>query len=758
MSYSGKFKDKNNNLHPVTSVLYGTCDTAAATAAKVVTCSDFDTLMTGVTIRVKFANANTAASPTVNINSTGAKSVYRFGSTAPVDGNSWNAGEVVELVYDGTSFFMTGADDLSVKQNVTDNSLQTTDKTVVGAINEHEGDISSLKSGLTNLDNEVNGDATVYPYADVITIEDAVPSNLADCNVKIEPVQDLHGYDKPWVGGAGKNKVNPAGWSNFTNNGITYTVDKDNGEITISNTATANSSSDYDLSNLLPNTQYILTGAPSTSSESSTYNLQVQPLGVKDTGNGVTFTTGNDVSDYKLRITVYNGVSGNNAVFKPMVRLATESDDTWKPWSNICPITGHTEVDVQRDGRNLFDYEHATIDDFPNTSGTLRKGCQLPTITGQTYTVKNNSDVDNYLFSKKGDTVTLFGNIATSAQTFTAASDTIYYLRDAISSTVDTYRAKLQYVQLELGETATTFEDYAGKTYTIALGSTIYGGTVDFDSGVMTVDRAVVDLGDFTWENNYTTFGMVRTTTGISGALNPPNNATKADMVSDRYIVLPYYVNGREGVDSCSTDGSLGIAAGLGNRIAIRDMNLANMTPSDIKTAVTGYKLLYKFATPTTIQLTPQQIQLLQGQNTLTASTGQISVTANGVSGAIGSLTEEVNDHEERIEAVESGLDTVQSDLTTLGTRVNGIYTRTFYNDTTSTTLNNVYLPKTDRHTIVIIAGNDICTLVVSSSAIIEQHNINNQITVALNENNQFVISGCPYYSRPMFIATYDFR
>ena len=156
MSYSGKFKDKNNNLHPVTSVLYGTCDTAAATAAKVVTCSDFDALMTGVTIRVKFANANTAASPTVNINSTGAKSVYRFGSTAPVDGNSWNAGEVVELVYDGTSFFMTGADDLSVKQNVTDNSLDTTAKTIVGAINEHEGDIDQLKSGLINYENQNN--------------------------------------------------------------------------------------------------------------------------------------------------------------------------------------------------------------------------------------------------------------------------------------------------------------------------------------------------------------------------------------------------------------------------------------------------------------------------------------------------------------------------------------------------------------------------------------------------------------------------
>lgn len=170
MSYSGKFKDKNNNLHPVTSVLYGTCDTAAATAAKVVACTDFDAFMTGVTIRVKFTNANTAASPTVNINSTGAKSVYRFGSTTPVDGNSWNAGEVVELVYDGTSFFMTGADDIAAKQNATDNSLNTEDKTIVGAINEHEGDIGSLKSGLTNLlkykiFNEVATDTTNHLYS-----------------------------------------------------------------------------------------------------------------------------------------------------------------------------------------------------------------------------------------------------------------------------------------------------------------------------------------------------------------------------------------------------------------------------------------------------------------------------------------------------------------------------------------------------------------------------------------------------------------
>ena len=207
MSYAGIFTDKNNADHPVTTTLYGTCDTAAATAAKVVTCADVDVLTSGMTIRVKFTNANTAASPTINVNSTGAKTVYRFGITAPVDDDSWKAGEVVELLYDGTYFYMVSADDiggvynaltdkadndivaaefdstasyvvgnyciyqggmykfkanhtgawaaadvdaitiageLAAKQPKTDNNLTTTSKDTTGAINE-------LKSGLTTL-------------------------------------------------------------------------------------------------------------------------------------------------------------------------------------------------------------------------------------------------------------------------------------------------------------------------------------------------------------------------------------------------------------------------------------------------------------------------------------------------------------------------------------------------------------------------------------------------------------------------------
>ena len=79
---------------------YGTCATAAATAAKVVTCSGF-VLETGATIAVKFTYYNTGASPTLNVNSTGAIAIKQYGSTA-ASTYMWRSGEVVLFVYNGS--------------------------------------------------------------------------------------------------------------------------------------------------------------------------------------------------------------------------------------------------------------------------------------------------------------------------------------------------------------------------------------------------------------------------------------------------------------------------------------------------------------------------------------------------------------------------------------------------------------------------------------------------------------------------------
>ena len=78
---------------------YGECSTAAATAAKVVTSTDFTELYTGATILVNFSSANTASAPTLDVNGTGAKSVISSGSI-PVTALSGQC----EFVYNGTGW------------------------------------------------------------------------------------------------------------------------------------------------------------------------------------------------------------------------------------------------------------------------------------------------------------------------------------------------------------------------------------------------------------------------------------------------------------------------------------------------------------------------------------------------------------------------------------------------------------------------------------------------------------------------------
>ena len=85
---------------------FGTCETAAATVAKVVTCSGF-TLKTGSRIAVQFTNANSAGQPTMNVNSTGAKYICSIHGTS-VNTGIWRANEVVDFVYNGSYWIALG--------------------------------------------------------------------------------------------------------------------------------------------------------------------------------------------------------------------------------------------------------------------------------------------------------------------------------------------------------------------------------------------------------------------------------------------------------------------------------------------------------------------------------------------------------------------------------------------------------------------------------------------------------------------------
>lgn len=114
MSYIGKV-DIGTDRYSVGSTLYGTCEVAAATAAKTATLSDFTDLIRGVTVYIKFTAGNTATSSvTLAVGSTSALPVigactcnsneilaftYEENATAP--GNCWRVHTCGDVVSHG---------------------------------------------------------------------------------------------------------------------------------------------------------------------------------------------------------------------------------------------------------------------------------------------------------------------------------------------------------------------------------------------------------------------------------------------------------------------------------------------------------------------------------------------------------------------------------------------------------------------------------------------------------------------------------
>ena len=176
--------------------------------------------------------------------------------------------------------------------------------------------------------------------------------------------------------GGGKNKLQVTATSN-TINGVTFTVNSD-GTVLVNGTADADAFfilSDATFLRDSPSGTYVLTGCPSGGSTLS-YNLDVQSARGADIGNGILIEYTN-LTYANVRIRVYSGTSCNNLLFKPMIRLASVSDATFAPYSNICPISGWSEVNV---------WVKPTYDPTANPTATIQLG---QTVYGGTLDVTN---------------------------------------------------------------------------------------------------------------------------------------------------------------------------------------------------------------------------------------------------------------------------------------------------------------------------------------------------------------------------------
>lgn len=100
---------KQDGVTGATVNRFGTCGTAAATAAKTVSItSGTFSLEAGARVTVKFTYDNTANTPTLNVNSKGAKNIYSKGSQITTGSNKSLLAGTVDFIYDGTQWHLIG--------------------------------------------------------------------------------------------------------------------------------------------------------------------------------------------------------------------------------------------------------------------------------------------------------------------------------------------------------------------------------------------------------------------------------------------------------------------------------------------------------------------------------------------------------------------------------------------------------------------------------------------------------------------------
>lgn len=183
--------------------------------------------------------------------------------------------------------------------------------------------------------------------------------------VDIAPYQDFGGYDKPWPPGTGKNFLENNVESG-TYRDITSTRNPD-GSLTLNGTITQGTVyignfalGDFGIDGQNDEVKHIPNGSYIASTGTSRGVVTLQFVGANSAGTGDATTiasvknSGNVVIDDTYR---YNWVrlylsagEYDNLVIKPMLRLASDSDPTYEPYANVCPITGFDSITVKRYG------------------------------------------------------------------------------------------------------------------------------------------------------------------------------------------------------------------------------------------------------------------------------------------------------------------------------------------------------------------------------------------------------------------------
>ncbi len=344
---------------------------------------------------------------------------------------------------------------------------------------------------------------------------------------------------------------------------------------------------------------------------------------------------------------------------------------------NVRPITGHSSVEVDVYGKNRLQ----TV----NTTRTVQ-GITYTVLDDGSFIANRDSASSNLSYFAITNSINSLDNMQTtpfkSGMTIYASSGIsgrvlrCRYANGNYADLTDNTAITLAddiavvYVEFTGSQSPSNFHFYpmirvdgdstwqpynpSSKQYTVALGQTVYGGSLDVVSGVLTVDRAYAEFDGSNDENWGSASGTGYHQYGIS--INEAKNSATA--ITNRFSLIELSDRGNKtGLVSIENDTIF--------RFALKDSDLLISDVNAWKTWLSSnpIQVCYELATSRTIQLTPQQIDTLIGMNNIVipdAGQSLDSVIYRGVFAW------------DDVEDVVEKLDTKKADISAIGTDESG--------------------------------------------------------------------------------------
>lgn len=482
--------------------------------------------------------------------------------------------------------------------------------------NSYEIDDAFARQKIEEVDNNLLKINPVYSTSgSVVSFDDGADNlPLDELIVDINPVQDLHGYDHPWIGGGGKNlfdKEKPLVEGKY-----------------ISNDGSIQNMSGYEYSDYYTpveaNTTYIFSctyfgsgyNTISFYDENKTFLGRLVP---PTSQTGASFTTPQDCAYIRFNM-------GRETILSTLQLEKGSVATDYEPYENICPITGWTGMNIQRCGKNVLrlpTYEEIIASPMYNSYKNFKIRVK-PDTDYYLSTVYLNDYSDKTCLALISPTVgnASWRSIAHTSQgakngVVHSTADGVLYLNTySVSQTTWENLTSNVLVQLEEGTTATDYEPYNGIEIPISWESeagTIYGGNLNVLTGVLTVTDELITIDGATHKMNNkwgeTSYGAALYTQNIGEKGRYSNSISNIfKRVTSSYTVMPLYsFVGNSGVDSTIT---FIFPSGM----TVDDANtwLAEMNNNGSPIIVTR-----TLETPITYQLTPHEVKTFLDQNNI---------------------------------------------------------------------------------------------------------------------------------------------